>query len=578
LIWLHWDWVEFASVAVPLVVVLAAMRLAGLSWVWAALAGAATAGVTYLAANELFDVWVRECVAENRTPPPPPSWPWSPRREFCDPGSGAALGGFAMLAAPALVALGAALLARTRLRPVGFAVLAVLIPMPLLPEIYVTSLPYYRLDDYPILHSPRLLPASPSRPATACYEYGIASGPRQSVEIRPEDRLTCVEFERTAAARSLTPETDAGPTQLELEEVGKNLTAKGLPPEPGDTGADGLVVTRAFELSVTELGERQEIALDAAVHASYVEPGAPARCAGGLSRRGPPDDVAVSTRVLRPDGLPSPDPRADLRALRLRVADGRVCIAFDTAGEVAGPMEFTFELRDSADTARFSQRFIATLRRDGRVLVWGGGDALSVPAVVGMAGRSFTLVLDGRSFEEGQGLSNLGSDDPPLDEFGFRATVRASLAGRRRVRDEFGPLVLAQAYRYPDGGRCLNERACPRPSSPRLSREMRRVKPAQRRSCARVGGRVARSLSDPSGLACIVSYSGVPYEVVTGRVDRNYARYEREGCRSLQRQAREGAQYLADARHRAIRTDLFIWHPRTRICETRLKGRLVRPR
>jgi hypothetical protein len=107
---------------------------------------------------------------------------------------------------------------------------------------------------------------------------------------------------------------------------------------------------------------------------------------------------------------------------------------------------------------------------------------------------------------------------------------------------------------------------------------MRRVKPAQRRSCARVGGRVARSLSDPSGLACIVSHSGVPYEVVTGRVDRNYARYEREGCRSLQRQAREGAQYLADARHRAIRTDLFIWHPRTRICETRLKGQLVRPR
>jgi hypothetical protein len=581
LIWLHWDSVELASVAVPLVVVVAAMRLAGVSWVWAAVAGAATAGVTYLAANELFDVWVRECLAENRTPPPPPSWPWSPRREFCDPSSGPALGGFAMLAAPTLVALFAAVLARTQLRPLGFAVLAMLIPTPLLPEIYVTSLPYYKLDEYPILHRPRLLPASSLRPATACYEYGIASGPRQSNVIRPEDRLTCVEFERTAAARSLAPPTDAGPTQLELEQVGKNLTAKGLPPEPGDTGVHGLVVTRAFELSVAKLDERQEAAYEGAVDASYVKPGAPASCAGGVSLRDPADDVADSTRVLVPTGLPSPDPRADLRALRLRVADGRVCVAYETAGELAGPMTFTFELRDSAAAERFRQLFTATLRKDGRVRVTGGGGALSIPAEVGLAGGVFTLVLDGQSFDEGRAMSDVGTVEPPLDRFGFVAAVRASLGGQRRVRDWLGRLVIAQAYRYPDGRRCLSDTVCERPPAVPLSAHARRIKPTVTQTCARLGGRVTRSPGSPD-LACIVRYAGVPYHVLlnpkTGRVARREARFQRRDCRLQQRLSRQIPQQIANARHSPLRTDLFIWHPSTGVCEMRIKGQLVRPR
>jgi hypothetical protein len=286
--------------------------------------------------------------------------------------------------------------------------------------------------------------------------------------------------------------------------------------------------------------------------------------------------------VLRPDGLPSPDPRADLRALRLRAADGRVCVAYETAGEVAGPMEFTFELRDSAETARFSQRFIATLREDGGVLVWGGGPALSVPVEIGMGGHSFTLVLDGRSFEKGQAISSAGSDDPPLDRFGFTASVRTSLGGGRRVRDMLGPLVTPQSYRYPDGRRCSIEQACNPPRSVPLSPQARRIKPALTRTCARLGGRVERSPRSEIGLACIVRYSGVPYQVLlnlnTGGINRREARFQRQECLRQQKDMREIGRAIADSQQTPIRVDLYIWHPRTGVCEMRLKGQLVRPR
>ena len=275
------------------------------------------------------------------------------------------------------------------------------------------------------------------------------------------------------------------------------------------------------------------------------------------------------------NGLRSPDPRADLRALRLHVAGGSVCLAYETAGEVAGPMEFTFEIRDSGDTDHFRQRFIATVRRDGKVQLWGGGDALSVPAEIGMAGRSFSLVLDGRSFEEGQALSSFGSADPPLDGFGYTASVRTSVGGGRRVRDQLGPLILPQAYRYPEGGRCVSDYSCPAP--PRLSAEARRVKPTERQACARVGGRIARSVHDPSALGCVVRYSGVPYDVPT-RFDPSYRRSQRYVCRVQEREMREIGREIAQARHRPVRMDRFVWHPDTVVCETRTKGQLIRPR
>jgi hypothetical protein len=596
LIWLHWDLVKLACVVVPLVAVLAAMRIAGLSWLWASLAAAATAVVTYLAARALFDRWVLECLAENRTPPPPPSWPWSPRREFCDPGSGAALGGFATLAAPTLLALAAAVLARTRLRPIGLALLAALIPMPLLPDFYVTSLPYYRTDQYPILHDPVLIPTSEDRPARACYEYGIAQGPRESHVVRPDDRRTCVEFERTPAAEALTYSYDEGRTEYDLDWVGKKLTEKGLPPEPGDTGVDGLVVSRAFELTFEQLMRLNARARQTDRRAASLQPAEPADCRGGLARDDPPDDVADSGRVLLPRGRPAADRRADLRALRLRSDGRRVCVAYEMGGDVSGPMRFTFELRDSEDPRAFTQIFTARVAADNEVRVTSGADErgpLYVPAEIGLRGRLFTLVLDDRSFEEGQPgppsqpiaptgtLPPTPRDDPPLDQFAFIATVTVPLAGQRRLRDYFGPLASPRAHGYPGGRPCLSDSVCFSPPRRPMTRVARRMRRALEAKCSRVGGRVGPSPRAPTEDTCIVHYGGVPYEALVpeGRqFDATIVRDQHRLCREAAHSLLRDARGIVEGTHKPLRVDYFIWHPQTLVCEVRPRGRLLRPR
>ncbi len=52
-----------------------------------------------------------------------------------------------------------------------------------------------------------------------------------------------------ARALALTPEYDQGQTPFDLDEMGKNLTARGLPVRPGGKGVRGLIVTRAYRLS-----------------------------------------------------------------------------------------------------------------------------------------------------------------------------------------------------------------------------------------------------------------------------------------------------------------------------------------
>ncbi len=117
-----------------------------------------------------------------------------------------------------------------------------------LPSLYVSLLPYYRLDSYPILHNPYVRPASDDNPARACYAYGIVHGPAVT-ETTDETERTCVDLARTADADQLVSEYETlpfYPTVLyNLEWLGKQLTESGM--EAG-TSYRGLVAERVYSL------------------------------------------------------------------------------------------------------------------------------------------------------------------------------------------------------------------------------------------------------------------------------------------------------------------------------------------
>jgi hypothetical protein len=212
----------------------------------AALAGLGAAAGTAVLVVSMLLVSFGECASENDDRPL--SWPWSPRRQLCDgAGSHVVLGAYALLLVPPLLVVMGVILAKRRARVAGGAILAGLLAVPFLPWIYFDSLPVYRLDEYPILHAPLLRPGAEGRPPRVCYAYGIVFGPRKAPVTEKTER-TCVELVPTRQALSLTTAYDQGRTIYDLEWMGKNLTARGLPVEPGGTGIDGLVVARVYEL------------------------------------------------------------------------------------------------------------------------------------------------------------------------------------------------------------------------------------------------------------------------------------------------------------------------------------------
>ena len=210
--------------------------------VWAAVAAAA---VTAVVAFTVLLTFIFECASDGGSDPE--SWPWSPRNQLCD-GSGwqpEVLGMLALLLVPTvLITLGTWLRSRGR-RALSWVAYAGLLATPALSGLYVAALPVYEVDEYPILHTPLLRVAHGSEPPRVCYAYGI-------VGEAPGERRHCIELEPTPRARALTNAYDEGETVFDLEEAGKNLTQKGLPVHPGDTGVDGLVVTRAYELSAAD--------------------------------------------------------------------------------------------------------------------------------------------------------------------------------------------------------------------------------------------------------------------------------------------------------------------------------------
>lgn len=177
------------------------------------------------------------------------AWPWSPRREFCDEESSPAqLGLYALLALPPLgAALGVLLWSRGRRSAAVVAAIA-LAGVVLPPWLYIESLPYYPRETTPVLHNPYLRAATESRPARACYAYGIVEGVQAHRPTLDEERR-CVDLERSPASVALTGEYDEGNTPFSLEALGYAMSEHGL--EPG-VAAEGLVVARAYRLPGAE--------------------------------------------------------------------------------------------------------------------------------------------------------------------------------------------------------------------------------------------------------------------------------------------------------------------------------------
>jgi hypothetical protein len=177
-------------------------------------------------------------------------WEWSPRMEFCSESDPTfdVIRMSVVLATPALlVVVGGVLWAKVGM---GWAtaafILAVTIP-PFLPAAYVKSLPKYHTWSTPILYNPYLRAATETRPARACYAYGIVYGPDKR---RDADRI-CVDLEQTPQASALSPDSDSH-RGSGLGSLGTELSANGF--DEG-TEHDGLVVARVYPLSEAEARE-----------------------------------------------------------------------------------------------------------------------------------------------------------------------------------------------------------------------------------------------------------------------------------------------------------------------------------
>jgi hypothetical protein len=177
-------------------------------------------------------------------------WSWSPRMELCsdrDP-TRDVIGIVIVAATPAiLVILGAVLWAKVGS---GWAMAAFVVALtvpPFLPAAYVESLPRYHSWTTPILYNPYLRAATETRPARACYVYGIVYGPDKR---REPDRI-CVDLEQTPEASALTPDRDSH-RGAGLGRLGTKLSANGI--DEG-TEHDGLVAARVYRLSEAKARE-----------------------------------------------------------------------------------------------------------------------------------------------------------------------------------------------------------------------------------------------------------------------------------------------------------------------------------
>ncbi len=230
-------------------------------------------------------------------------------------------------------------------------------------------------------------------------------------------------------------------------------------PVPGGPGRDFrsppdlAAAQRSFDRQLANFERRRRER-----RASYTATGKPADCSSGLTLSDRRGDI-VDYRFPAPKS-PIPNIGAvDLRAVAVHSRRDRVCVAYDMACPVNGPIEVTFNVGSNdfgraATGPRIAQAFEIDLRADGTARVTSGendqNQPISVPATVGRAGRKLTLVLTPESFKRGKAMSG-GRKGPPPQRFAFLAAATAPVGPRRLVHDDLGPQPAPIYYTYPDG-------------------------------------------------------------------------------------------------------------------------------
>lgn len=223
----------------------------------AVMVGVAVAG---LIGAVLFALWLTlfdECFSENREPAPPPSYWYSPRRQVCQEST---LEGSLIYLAPALAGLfavlGIWLHSRTRLKRLWPPAVAAACSAVFLPGAYVSALPYYRLDEYPVFYAPLLRPQTEASPARTCYAYGVQYPSGHYMDPAGLARV-CVDLERTPQAARLTISYDEGRSIGELDRLADELSQTGLEEVLRDerVESDGLRIARVYRLSYEEAAQ-----------------------------------------------------------------------------------------------------------------------------------------------------------------------------------------------------------------------------------------------------------------------------------------------------------------------------------
>lgn len=206
---------------------------------------------------------------------------------------------------------------------------------------------------------------------------------------------------------------------------------------------------RAFAAEVGR-AERQRRARENA----YREVRATASCPGEGRYPDGAKDV-VDYRHPAPS-TPTPQlPGADIQAVQVNAADGRICAVFEMVGEIRRGTTFDFAI-ESLDfdwgLSGFSQGFEIELRGDGRARVTSGRDderhTVSVPGIVGLDGNRLMLVVDGTSFARGRPFPGSRAPSRLVERFRFRADVTVVLSEKRYLHDDLGPGPPEGALRF----------------------------------------------------------------------------------------------------------------------------------
>ncbi len=217
-----------------------------------------------------------------------------------------------------------------------------------------------------------------------------------------------------------------------------------------DVPPDPAAEREAFAAEVESALRRRE-----EYEASYREVSGEASCPDAARYADTGRDVEEYRHPAPPPPTPQL-PAADLRAVHVHAADGRICALFELSGDIQTGTTFDFVI-ESPDfdwgVSGFSQGFEVDLRTDGRARVTSGRNderrAISVPAEVGRDGPRLALLVDAESFSTGEPFPGSVTPSSPLDRFNLRADVTVEVSEERLLHDDLGPGPPEGTQRYP---------------------------------------------------------------------------------------------------------------------------------